>query len=65
MGVEDKDFILRQTKQLAQIMAALIGKKESEELLNFGVKQADDKDRNGSLESYDNFLEKEIDKMKQ
>lgn len=45
MGQEDQDFIMRQTKELAKGLAKLLGKEETEELLNYGQKQADDKDK--------------------
>ena len=46
MGIEDEDFIMRQTKELAAGLAKFLSREATDEILNFGAKQADDKEKN-------------------
>lgn len=41
MPIEDKDFLMRQLKQVGASLGSFLSKDSKEEILNFGEKQAD------------------------
>lgn len=36
MGYEDEDFIVRQAKQMGEVLGGILGKKDAETILTFG-----------------------------
>lgn len=45
MGYEDEDFIVRQAKQMGELLAGFLGKEDAEAILSFG-----DEAKSGEME---------------
>lgn len=62
MGVEDKDFIMRQIRQLGEGLGTFLGKEDVDKILSFG--EDAQKEKEDKAEEKDAFLEQPIKDQK-